>query len=468
MARDAATITADLQDAYFEIDPTADTEKGPIRDLFIRPQSVVMADIEARQDRTDRLASADFTAVATTTELERMAASVGAGASQGKASEGYVYFGSRSRPRANQTITIPQGTRVGSTTLDYVYQTTQAVVIDGRYPDNYYNPTKRTYEVLTPIQAVAVGVAYNVPAYRVTRVLSTITGVDFVENRSKIDKGVDPGGTSALIAQGQAKLIGQDMGTVGGISAAVMAAFDSALSVKVITSADYLLFRRATTKPGIDIYYSGEVLVSAVYEYTALGGEITLQPDNLPIQSVESATVNGLAVAYELVIDDDPATLGSSNDTSHVEFASPLSGGSLVSIKYTWDSLTGDIAEDYAGVDTGLFETDILVRRAVRVNPTIEISAEADSGFNLFSLQTNVLAQIHTWFEDSVFGQTYSPAEFLANLVSEVIGLRTTPTMSVFHLSERGVLDVETIALQDNEIIEIDDSLISINLAYRR
>jgi len=464
MARSKAQVQADLKTEYAQIDPSIDTEKGPVLDQFIKPQSQLTVDVEERQDRTDRLASADFTAAATQDELERMAGTVGAGSPQGEAATGTAFFGTRSRPRAGVTSPIPKGSLVSDEGLSYVYQTTEEGLIDGDYPDNYWNPTKRTYEVEIPIVAVAVGADYNLPPFRVRRILAPITGIDFVENRVRVSGGIDPGGEEATRARAESKLIGQELGSPGGLAAAVVESYEDAETVQVITSANYSLFRRATTKPGLDIYYSGEDLTTTTEEYTASGGEVTLTPTNKPLTAVTSVTVNGLVVAYELVEDDDPATQGSSSDASYFLFDTPLGVGAVVQMKYTYDSLCAAISEDYAGDDQGLFETSVVVRRSIRMNPKIVISGVADSGFNPFTLEESIMDEIKAFFETGDHGATYYPKDFRDHVGSEVIGLRGKPVVTLFQLDGRALVDIEPIELELNEIIEVDEDLITIDV----
>jgi len=464
MARTVTEIQSALQDAYEEIDPSIDTIKGAVFDQFIDPQSQVWSSIEERQDRTDRLASADFTAAATTEELERMAATVGAGPSQGDVAVGYAFLGTRSRPRTGTTTSIPQGTLVGDDSLAYVYQTTEAAEIDGNYPENYYNPSKRTYEVMVPIEAVAVGGSYNLPPYRIRRIVATITGIDFVENRSRLAGGVDPGDAEDTKDRAESKLVGQEFASPNGIAAAIVAAFPAAASVAVITSANYELFRRATTKPGIDYYYSGEDETEDTMTYTAVGGEVSLSFEHNPVLSVTSVLVNGVLATYEVIADSDPGSMGSTEDTSYISFSTPLGAGAVVSVKYKYDALAENIAEVYAGSDQGIFETDIRVRRSFRRSPQITMSANADSGFNQFSLRTSIIEEISTFFETGTFGAIYYPKDFRDHIGSEVIGISGKPSVSLFQLYESALLDIEPIELAANETAEIDSTLISVDV----
>lgn len=462
MARTTEQIEADLQATYRGINPTVDAVKGPIFDQVIRPTATVANELEVRQDRTDRLVSADFAAVATADELERMAATVGAGTPQGETAKGTVFLGSRSRPRSNTVITIKQGTLVGDDSLSYIFVTTEEAVIDGRYADNYHNATKRTYEVEVPVEAVAVGTGYNLPPYRVRRPVNTISGIDFVENREATADGLDPGGSETVTQNAQTKLTGQELASPGGITAEIVKGFPDALSVAVISSADYLLFRRALDKPGLDYYYAGERLTADTYEYVAQGGELTLPFPHNPVRSITSVTVSGADVAYTWVQDDDPATAGSTEDTSYIQFAGALVLGANVQIKYVYDGLAEAIEEDFGGEGSGFFKTSIVIRRSVRMAPVIRVRGVADTGFNAFDLKESLLSATIAFLQDNTFGGTYNPRDYREALGAAVIGLRATPTVDLFQLQERGLVDVEPIELRANETILVDTTLVEI------
>lgn len=464
MARSKEQIIADMQTEYEGVDPSIDARKGPVYDHFIAPQSALGADLEARQDRTDRLASGDFAAVATEDELNLMAGTVGAGAPQGETSKGYAYFGTRSRPRSTDIIPIPVGSLCADESQTYVYQTTEAASIDGRYPDNYYNPTKRTYEIRVAIEAVAVGGDYDLPPYRIRKTLTSIAGIDFVENRERTKGGIDPGGSETTQARAEASLIGQELGSPNGMASAILEAHEGAESIEIVTSQDYDLFRRPTTKPGLDIYYSGEEVDTVTEEYTAVGGELSWVPAQKPVQEILSVTINGLAADYEWVVDTARATRFSTEDASQIEFASALTAGQTLQVKYKVDTLAAAIAEDYTG-DEGIFKTDVLVRRSIRPAPIVTIYAEADTGFNPFSLKTDLLAEVKAFFETGEFGATYYPKDCRDQLGAEVIGLRKKPVIAVFQLDGRALNDVEPIELKRNETIEVDEDLIEINVS---
>lgn len=464
MARNQEQVVSDLQTAYREIDPSADVVKGPIYDAIVRPVSGVISEVEVAQDRTDRLASADFTAVANDEELERMASTVGAGSPQGSAAVGVQIFGTLSRPRAGVTIEIPKGLLVSSSGGDFIYQTTDSGLIDGNFAETYYNPTRRSYEVEVTIEAVAVGANYNLPAYRVRRLVQGVTGVDFTENRSPVTGGVDPGGTDSIRARAEAKLQGQELGTPLGLAAAIVNAFDEVDAVATVTSTNYGIFRRPLTGPGLDVYYTGERITEYYQVYTAIGGELETPFDNSPTTEVTSVLVNGLSQDYEFVIDEDPATRGSTSDTSYLQFASPLGPGDQVDIKAKYDALADAITESFGG-SQGFFGTDVLLRRALRKNPVIEVTGEADSGFNAFSLRSEILAEIIDFFNiANPFAASYFPSELRDHLATEVIGLRKPPIITIFQLEDRALLDVEPIELFANEIIEVDEDNITINV----
>lgn len=463
MARTKAQTIEGFQNRYATIDPSIDAYGGPIYDWIIDPISEIIAETEERQDHTDKLASADFSAAADEEELERMAATVGAGKLQGKAATGYVYMGSRSQPVVD--VTIPKGSMVSTTDGKYVFQTLESKSLLVATVFSLYNPTKRTFEVKIPVEAIAVGEAYNLPPYRIKKIVSPITGIDFVENREYMRYGTDLGGTEDLEEKARNKLVGQEKNSPAGIAAAVTAAFENVNSVATITSADYDLFRRAISGPGIDFYYSGEEETEVVEEYTAVGGEVAIYPTYKPILSVTSVTINGLATSYTLELDDNPATMGSSVDSSRILFASALAPADLVTLRYDYDSLAESITDQFGGSLNSFFGTDVLFRRSIKKNPYIQLEAKADSGFDPFSLKTSIETYIREFFETYVHGEVYYPLDFKDYIKSNVVGIAPNSLVLVkFNLYGRAMLDIEPIELKDNETAEVDVSILDLEI----
>lgn len=465
MARTPDEVQQDYGEEYRAIDPSVESTKGPIFDFIVRPNSRFISEAEERQDRTDRLASNDFTAVASDEELERMAAGVGAGVPQGEVATTQQTFGTYSRPKSNQVIQIPQGSIVGTSDGGILYQTTEPAQIDGDYPDRYLNPSRRTYEILVPIQSVSAGSKYNLPPTRVRKLVSTIEGIDFTENRFRIRDGKDPGTVEDLVERAQNSLQGQELGSIGGLQAGILSAFqENVLSVSVVTSAEYHIFRRQVTKPGIDIYYAGEIREEIELNSTALGGELTIDFDNTPILEVIEVLINGSSVTYEVVEDDDPATMGSQQDSTHILLESALSPGDAILVRYAYDSLAGAISTAFSGSNS-LFETDTLVRKSFKKNPTIHLSGKTSSTFNPFALRKNIEDSIINFFETNEHGSVYLPSVLEDYLEDRVIGLSSRPTIGLFHLEERALRDIEPIQLRKNEVAAIDFDKIELSIS---
>ena len=460
-ARTEEEVRASMVETYEDVDPSTDVHKGPVLDLSIQPVAPEISAIEVRQDHTDALASAQFDEAADDEELETMASTVGAGNPQGETSKGTVFLGTRSRPIAGSLIPIPIGTLVAIADRSLVYRTTIATFINGDYADAYYNSAKRTYEVEVPIEGIAVGSDYDVPAYRIILLLTPIQGIDFAENRSTTSGGIGPGDRETLINRAENKLVGQELGTPGGLVAAILEDFEDANTVAIITSGDYTLFRRAISGPGADYYYSGTRLVTETYEFTAVGGETQLFFPNAPMRAVSSFYVNGIPTAYTVVADVDDATVGSSLDQTKMQFAA-LPAAATVRVTYSYDSLASLIDAKYAE-DSGFFETSILARRSVRGYPRLRVEASANTGFNVFSLRTSMVEATQDFFETGTHGADYLPTAYRDYLRDTVVGI-SNPVVTLFYLEGSGLLDVEPIELDANMVAEVDLDLADFDL----
>lgn len=464
-ARTQAEVQADMQADLLIVDPSADVYNGPILDWVITPVSTEVSAIEVKQDRTDRIASADFAAVANEEELTRMAGVVGAGPADGMAAVGVVFIGRRSAPQSGRIYPIAKGSVVGTSARTFLFLTTEDAEIDGNFPDVYFNPTKNTYEVPVNVQAVAVGSAYNLPPTRVNTIVTNIEGIDYAENRDRMRDGLNAGDTSDLQVRGETHLAGQREATPAGTEAAIVDAVQDVGTIAVIASSS-ALFRRTTTTPGADYYYSGESSTEDSFEYSAVGGELSVLFEKNPVLSVISVIVNGISASYEFIQDADVATRGSTNDASYILFENPLSPGDVVSLRYNYDAFAEIVAESFTDEGNGFFSLDSVARRAVRMNPLVTMSVSADTGFSAFTLKDDVLAAVESFFgvDSPVYGASYDPESFKDYIKTNVTGTSDRPNLTVFTMNERSFTDVEIIEFRDNEIPEIDSDLIVITI----
>ena len=68
------------------------------------------------------------------------------------------------------------------------------------------------------------------------------------------------------------------------------------------------------------------------------------------------------------------------------------------------------------------------------------------------------------FFETNEHGAVYLPSVFEDFLQDRVIGLAARPSVSVFQLEERALLNIEPIELRRNEECKVDLSLIDMNI----
>ena len=200
MARSARTdrrqhhLTAKLLDA----NPMTDVTKGPFYDVAIVPPANEIASAEAEADRVSTLYSrfADRPGALADGEIAAIGRAFKVATPVGRKAKVLLTFYLTSLPTTS--IDIPAGVAVGSADGVFVFVTTTSVTrIDASTAATRLDAGSGRYLFNVEAEAVAVGGAYNLPAYRITKLLTPIPGVAGVYNAVASSGGSSPDRSSS-------------------------------------------------------------------------------------------------------------------------------------------------------------------------------------------------------------------------------------------------------------------------------
>ncbi len=457
MARTEAEILQSYQDSAKLSDPTVDVTKGPLLDVVGRPLSQVLPETELAVERLQQIYSLQFAQIGTEAEAEAFLTNWAEAAGLGSPSRVRVFFMRFSRPAISDTFSIPVGSIISNADQSLQYVTIEAGVINGAFPDTYFNPQRRTYEIALNCIAVRNGPEYDLPRGRINRKVSQLAGIDAIENREDATGGVSAETTQAQITRVQEKFSGLAVNTPNGALVRIRAVNPTLITdVKAVLSTDRRLFRRLTSRPGADYYMIGTLTETVNQTYTSIsGGETEIALTNTPALSINQVLLNNVPItSFYLERDDSLATGGSAWAQDRLILAAPLIAGDTVLITVTYNSLLRSVQEQVFG-QTKLFQTNELVRQFRQIPLNIELQGKALPSFDPTVVQNAVNARLQAQINTGLWQGEILPEVIIQDLKVNVAGL-SKPNLLEFQRSTGALDTVETIVIEDNELATYD------------
>lgn len=460
--RDITEVQESLATNITTIDPSADVQKGPIRKTVVVPVAVEVQRNEADLDHLSQLVSLNFDAATSDDELAGMAGAFGIERDPGLPSTGFVTFFTATRPSVGVKFEVPVGTVVTTSDGQLAYAVTEAGAIDGDNADLFFNPATRRFEVTLPVEALAVGDDHDVPPTRVNTIQSQLESISGCTNGDAIEGGVSAETNAQLAARVRQQLLGGQRGLSGGVLAAARNASQKVKDAVAVYSTDISLFRRRTTRPGIDVYVIGEALKPATETFTALGSETSYVPTKQPVKAITLVTVNGTEATFTLERDSTRETGGSTIATDRIVFATPLTTGQVVTVEYTYNAILQDLQALYDSQEY-LFGTKIVARTPFQVPIRVAINATALGSADPIRLAESLRSQVLSYVNPSAFTAVITPQVLRSRIFENVSGMSRLQ-ISTFTRDDGIGSSFGVIALEKNELPFSDDTLVTISV----
>jgi len=465
MARTTTIIEKSIAANVATTNPSIDTEKGPIPEIFIIPQAAQLNNVESQIDDLSKRYSLDYTLTRNNTIVDLYGANHGLRKSAGKPATGSVVFYTYTRLQVGENIAIPVGTVVTTADPSIAYQTTATVTFYGDKINTYYNAAKRRYEISAQIESLGTGDLFDVPPLRINQIRSSLNSeIAGVENRAKVTGSTVTETNAAFGARIRNKFNGTAQGSGSGILQLIQTYDPSRINdVYVVFNSDLTLFKRISRYAAWDIYVVGEDIQQYEEEFTGDGFTTSFVLDSQPVRTITSVTVNRVPVSYSLVKDVTDATSNSSKSTDRVILAVPPALNSEINVQYEYDKLMGDIQTYVGTAGHDLFNSDILIREAIPVSVTTNIEIQVLSSFDDTQAISDTFAVVSSFLNPGTFvdGNILYP-DALRNLISGTVGGISGVVVKEFTRVDGGTLPIEAIEMLPIEYPVAEDALITI------
>ena len=454
MARSISQIEDSIKTTIRSLNPTMDLEVGPIYGTLIAPVAPEISSAEASVERLQKYYSANFADVATDEEARDFAVNFATGPSIGGIARGTVVFYRNSTPLNGEIYQIKVGDIVSTADRRLLYRVTQTTQMIGDYASTFYNPSTNKYEIQAFVEAVASGTLYNIPAGRIIRIMSTVLGVDGVEQRSPMAGGGEPETVAETVARVQTKFLGLDTHSVGGIISTTKAQFPEYVTdVKIVRPTDRIEFRRVTDGPSLDLYILGSLNSTFLEEYLATGGETVVSiVSNRTVTSIASVSVGGTVIdgtEWIYIPDTSLGFQGSTKASPKIQLTTALNAGEVVEITGTKNSILDSVQALYQPNDNTLFKTDILARSFLDLPVMIVMDIRINTGD-----PDTIQAAAQTYLVNMIQGGEISDAiypEVVKESLKGAIPEITAVKLLTFKRTYSSISEVEPIIPQKNQ-----------------
>ncbi len=464
MARTLRQIELSLADAIETQDSSIDTVKGPVFDIFIRPQAAQIRAVELLFDDLSRRYSLDYVLSQNETVLQLYGANHGLRRSLGRAARGNVTFYTYQAPGPDEVVVVPAGTVVSTSDPTISFRTLRDAFILGSSLGAFFNAAARRYEVRVPVEALGAGALFEVPPNRILRVQSTVQGIDGVVNRERISGSTEFESASRFGARIRSKFNGLALGSGDGLKQLVESFNTSSIdAVQMIFSTDTDNFRRRTRRSAWDVYIIGSVTETAEVTYVGNAVQRTFRLPLSPALAVQGVRVGSTPVGFSFLPDSTFQYRSSTQANDRVELDVIPGLNETVTITYTYDKLIRD-AQDYVNrLGVQLYRADILVRKAIPVPIRARVLVQVLSSFDETEAASAAFASVSSFINRTEFISVLFANDLRSQLSADVAGVSNISILE-FTRDLTGTIPVETLEFRPFEYPETSDSLITIEV----
>ena len=464
MARTLRQIEQSLADSIENQDSSIDTVKGPIFDLFIRPQAAQLRAIELLFDDLSRRFSLDYVLSQSPEVLQLYGANHGLRRSSGRAARGNVTFFTFSAPASDEVLVIPAGTVVSTTNTSISFRTLRDAFILGSSLGAFYNASARRYEVRVPVEALGAGSLFEVPPNRISRIQTSVAGIDGVINRDRISGSTEFESTTRFGARIRAKFNGLALGSGDGLAQLVRQFDTSSINdVQMIFSSDTENFRRRTRRSSWDVYIVGSITETAEVTYVGNASQRTFSLPSTPALAVTSVRVGNVSTGFTFLPDTSFQYRSSTQANDRVELDVIPGVNESVTISYTYDKLVRDTQEYINRVGINLYRSDILARKAIPVPIRVKVLVQVLSSFDETEAASAAFASVSSFVNREEFVSILFANDLRSKLSADVAGVSNVSVLE-FTRDLTGTIPVETIEFRPFEYAETSDALITIEV----
>lgn len=469
MAFSAEEVKNNLVNQILTNFPTAEVQTGSvIRDIFVDPQSIQIANLSEEIDRIGYLNTFVTNAENISEEdMNELGANYGVTRKLGDLATGTITFRTNTRPTENIRIGNEDGTggiNVKTLTTEngntYEFVTTETVYMN---TNTSYNEKHGYYEVSAPIQATSTGTAYNIGVGTITVLPSAISGITGCYNYLPTTGGTDIEGNADYALRIQGTILGSSKNIEEGINN-VLLNIEGVQEVKTLHPNS----KEEPTETGYAIsYIRGTNQQTTQDTFTYITNKLTYRLKNNPVIEVLSVTINGVNVDFNFIKDTKTTsknTIYANDYLEIIESPDNITAGSTIIVNYTYNKLIGDCQNELnENLNNYLILGNILSAQAQNVIIDINTNIKLKYSYNNETYKNIILTGIANFINSLKLGQEFSQEELFTFLTTTYNEYITTVSYPFLTFKKRSALEnVTTLEFNYGEYASLDSDSLSI------
>lgn len=455
------TIKDSLIAAVQSKNPSIDVSKGPIYDLMLRPIpdeiAAPSAEIESLQTLYSPLiaeSSDNYAAIDTLGRAFRVSKPTG------QRAKTTLVFWFTTLPQGD--ISIPAGTAVATSDRNIVYTTLSDVQgVNQSTAYSYYNSSTGRYEIYVDAQATQEGQEYEVPAYRLTALLSRITNISGVYNSTPATGGVSAGGYDEYLSRIQQRFLGSDSSSFASYSNAIKESYPDCV-VNYVPSSDYVVFKRSVRGDGVDVVVATPQTVVGEEAFNA-GNNTEFVPMHQPVLSVSDVYLNGSRITdFELVKDTRQAYANSAKSNDRIKITRQLKTSDSIRVRFSYCNYCWAIQNQlFVSNTSDFFGVDALVRLSVQKQVAISLQVQTSSLNS--DLQSSISSYVLGYVNSQGFIPSLDPRDLLTELYATYTEIKSIKVL-IFRPINNATQNVGSIAFTSYETPMLESNNLQINV----
>lgn len=440
-----------------------DTELGPIPDIVVQPNALVLENQNDRIRTVSQLILLDEVGNFTDGDVEEFVFNEFIVRNLGGRSSVTLVFSRATAPQIDLTIqqNFPVATQPNeSTGISVVFVTTESRTLPVAQAASFFNIDTERYEIEVAARATITGKIGEVGPGKINRPLRPLSGFDTVENRQRSSTVSGRETNAELLERYRIAIIGTQLGVRNGLRLSINGQFPDAGDVLVVNAGDPLITRSGDDSGAIDIFITGSQTVTRQDSAEFIGVNQLIALENQPVTEIVNVPGFVLNTDYEFVKD----TSGVSNSVRAQDAIRFIPGGSspaigaTINIEYLQDTLISDIQTSFEDADSDVGGQDPLVRSGVQVDITLTAQLVVLSGFSFSTIQATAISTIADFINNFGLGDDVERSDIQAQ-VRSISGVDNF----IFSILDRvGGINLGDVEILDNEFPRIEVGNITI------
>lgn len=422
--------------------PQVETNKGPIRDLWINPVAGESNLLRTEVDSVRRLYSVDFADAMSRAELESLAFQYGIQPFNGSSATGVVTLKVTTVP--GRVLVVPEGSIFSTDDGQFNFLSTGLVEIPKENIQQFYVPSSKAYEIPVVVNAELVGEASNVAAFRITKVASPLNFNATVLNYAEISGGRDAESNDELSDRIRDVSVQNERGTTAGLRRSILENNTKTMDVSIIRNIDSI-GTFDTYRAQLDSFTIGEESELSTEAFTAPLSENnqTFALANPPIIDVVSVLVNDVELpTTSWRLNRNPQR--SSRDFDSVTIRSFVAVNSTITITYTYNKLLHDLDQAFISSSDDLFGVNMRFREGVDVPLRVGVTVSIQNSSNSSVFVSSIVSKIAEYCNPNKFVDELTSMGLREFLRDEIVGLLSVTVTDFARLSDTDTTDIIT------------------------